>query len=93
MAVEVAERLLLPVDSPRWNGEELVGRSILLVAEQGLGDTLQFIRFAAMVNERGGHVVVACPKAPTDWWADVRALIGSSTGSQRCPIAMCMHRS
>jgi hypothetical protein len=56
------ERLLLPVNSPQWTGEDLDGRSILLVAEQGLGDTLQFIRLARLVKERRGRVVVACPK-------------------------------
>jgi Flp pilus assembly protein TadD len=50
----------LKVDSPRWNGEPLKGRSILLYAEQGLGDVLQFIRFATVVKERGGRVIVAC---------------------------------
>ena len=60
--LKCAELLLLPVKSPRWTGENLDGRSILLIAEQGLGDTLQFIRFAPLVKERNGHVVVACPK-------------------------------
>ena len=60
--LKCAELLLLPVNSPRWTGEDLDGRSILLVAEQGLGDTLQFIRFAPLVKERTGRVVVACPQ-------------------------------
>jgi Flp pilus assembly protein TadD len=46
------------VHRPRWNGEELGGRPILLHAEQGFGDTLQFIRYAALVKERGGLVFV-----------------------------------
>ena len=50
------------VTSPRWTGDDLDGRSILLVAEQGLGDTLQFIRYASLVEPRGGRIVVACPK-------------------------------
>jgi tetratricopeptide (TPR) repeat protein len=41
-----------------WRGEDLRGRTILLHAEQGLGDTLQFVRFAPMVAARGGHVVL-----------------------------------
>jgi Flp pilus assembly protein TadD len=57
-----AEPLLLTVNSPRWTGEDLAGRSILLVAEQGLGDTLQFVRFASLVKVRNCRVVVACPK-------------------------------
>ena len=43
-----------------WNGDDLRGRTILLHAEQGLGDTLQFIRFAPMVKRRGGRVLVLC---------------------------------
>jgi tetratricopeptide (TPR) repeat protein len=43
---------------PRWQGEPLNGRRILLHAEQGLGDTIQFCRFAALVAERGGRVVL-----------------------------------
>jgi hypothetical protein len=38
---------------------------VLLWAEQGLGDTLQFIRYAADVKERGGRVIVTCPQALT----------------------------
>jgi tetratricopeptide (TPR) repeat protein len=50
-----------PMNSPRWNGENLESQSILLVAEQGLGDTLQFIRFAQAVKQRSGQVTFACP--------------------------------
>jgi tetratricopeptide (TPR) repeat protein len=46
---------------PRWQGEPLQGRSILLYAEQGLGDTLQFIRYARLVKQRGGRVLFECP--------------------------------
>lgn len=45
---------------PQWQGGELSGRRILLHAEQGLGDSLQFIRYAPLVAERGGHVIVEC---------------------------------
>lgn len=45
---------------PRWRGEDLQGKTILLWAEQGLGDTLQFIRYANLVRDRGGRVIVEC---------------------------------
>jgi tetratricopeptide (TPR) repeat protein len=48
---------------PRWNGERLDGKTILLAAEQGLGDTLQFVRYAAPVRRRCAKVIVACQKA------------------------------
>lgn len=45
---------------PFWTGENLQGRTILLHAEQGLGDTLQFVRYARLVANRGGRVIVEC---------------------------------
>jgi tetratricopeptide (TPR) repeat protein len=44
--------------APRWDGSRLDGRAILLRAEQGLGDTLQFVRFAPALAARGARVVV-----------------------------------
>jgi protein O-GlcNAc transferase len=43
---------------PAWDGSPLEGKTILLAAEQGLGDTIQFIRFAPLVRQRGGRVLV-----------------------------------
>jgi tetratricopeptide (TPR) repeat protein len=47
---------------PRWDGEPVQGRSILLCSEQGLGDTIQFIRYAAILKQRGARVIVSCQK-------------------------------
>ena len=46
---------------PPWDGSSLVGKTILLLPEQGLGDTLQFIRYAPLVKQHGGKVLVECP--------------------------------
>ena len=43
-----------------WDGGSLTGRTILLSAEQGFGDTFQFIRYAALVKKKGGTVIVEC---------------------------------
>lgn len=44
---------------PRWTGAEpLKGRTILLHSEQGLGDTLQFFRYAKLVSNLGASVVL-----------------------------------
>ena len=43
-----------------WDGGELRGRAILLHAEQGLGDTIQFVRYLPLVVQRGGKIIVEC---------------------------------
>lgn len=45
-------------DAPHWAGEDLRGKTILLWAEQGFGDSIQFIRFAADLQARGANVIV-----------------------------------
>ncbi len=47
---------------PRWDGSPLAGRTILLFADHGLGDTIQFIRYAHLVREQGARVIVECPR-------------------------------
>ena len=49
--------------APRWTGREpLQGRSLLLHAEQGLGDTLQFVRYARILaQEAGADIVLEVP--------------------------------
>lgn len=46
-----------------WTGaEDLAGRTVLLLAEQGFGDTLLFVRFARTLHERGARVVLAAQR-------------------------------
>ncbi len=45
---------------PLWDGRPLSGDTIFLHAEQGLGDSIQFIRYVPLVAARGGRVVVGC---------------------------------
>lgn len=46
-----------------WGGENLQGKDILLYCEQGLGDSIQFIRYAKTVKDSGAHrVFLLCPK-------------------------------
>jgi hypothetical protein len=47
---------------PRWDGTDLQGKTILIHAEQGLGDTFQFIRYAKLIKEKNGKVIAAVQK-------------------------------
>jgi hypothetical protein len=61
-----------PSQAPLWDGSPLEGRTILVRVEQGLGDTLQFIRYLPLVQRRGGRVILVCQPA----------LVGLLTGSR-----------
>ncbi len=53
--------MIWTVEGPRWDGGDLRGKTILVYAEQGLGDTIQFVRYAQGIAGKGGEVVVKCP--------------------------------
>jgi tetratricopeptide (TPR) repeat protein len=63
-------------EPPMWDGGDFVGKTLLIHAEQGIGDTFQFIRFAALAKARGGAVVVEAP-------ARLHALLNTAAGIDR----------
>jgi len=46
---------------PRWQGESLAGKTLLIVGEQGLGDCIQFVRFTREVGLQGGRAILVVP--------------------------------
>jgi len=47
-------------DRRTWDGSNLNGGRILLYCEQGLGDTIQFVRYFKAIAQRGGRIIFAC---------------------------------
>lgn len=47
-------------DQPLWDGSSLKEKTILLHTEQGLGDTIQFMRYVPSVKKYGGKIFVEC---------------------------------
>jgi len=52
-------KVTLRYDKPWWQGENFQGKTLLVQAEQGFGDSIQFVRYLPMVKERGGTVILA----------------------------------
>ncbi len=50
-----------PFQKPRWDGAAGEGKTVLLWCEQGLGDAIQFVRYASLVKQRVGRVILECP--------------------------------
>ncbi len=48
---------------PLWEGEPFANRTLLVFAEQGLGDTMQFVRYLPLMKRRGGKVVLEVQRA------------------------------
>ncbi|HEY0224506.1 MAG TPA: tetratricopeptide repeat protein [Pseudolabrys sp.] len=78
---------------PLWRGEDLRGKTILLHAEQGFGDTIQFARYVPMVAARGARVILEVPDAVMPLLASldgVGALIGRGVAlpafDLHCPL-------
>ncbi len=46
---------------PLWTGAPIQKKALLLTTEQGLGDTIQFLRFARRIKDLGARVLVECP--------------------------------
>lgn len=47
-------------DKPRWRGESLAGKRLLVHAEQGLGDLIMCVRYLPLVIEKGAKVLLEC---------------------------------
>jgi tetratricopeptide (TPR) repeat protein len=68
---------------PAWNGEKLLGKAILVLSEQGHGDTLQFVRYLRLLHERGARVSAVVQPAlltllrsfevPVTWYGDAKS--------------------
>ena len=60
---------------PRWTGQELANKTVLVIGEQGLGDTIQFVRFCTDLVRKGAQVVLVVDPG-------LVSLFGSSPGMQ-----------
>ena len=50
---------LPPFSQPRWTGQDINGKTVYVMGEQGHGDNLQFVRFIGDLKSRGARVILA----------------------------------
>lgn len=75
----MAER---PSNVPRWQGEDIKGKTLLIHAEQGFGDTILCSRYIPFIQARGGKVVLECNKALHRLFSTVPGIVGMAEVGQ-----------
>mgnify|MGYP001610403503 CR=1 FL=1 len=68
---------------PKWNGEDLNGKRILVSCEQGFGDSIQFVRYIPLIKERGGDVILECKKELKRLFENFNGLIDGIVDKQK----------
>lgn len=81
------------LSQPQWDGEDIEGRTILLHAEQGFGDAIQFVRYASFVASKAGRVILECKPVLADLLRSVDGIdevVASGSGlpafDVHCPL-------
>ena len=64
--------------APAWKGQDLAGQKVIVMAEQGFGDTLQFVRFLKLFYQQYGQpeLFLQCPQQLLPLLADLEGLQG-----------------
>jgi Flp pilus assembly protein TadD len=55
-------------DLPRWNGEDISDKTLLISDEQGIGDAIIFASAFQEVIDRAGHVIIECDHRLVTWF-------------------------
>jgi tetratricopeptide (TPR) repeat protein len=74
--VPSAAPLMPSTDKPQWNGAPLSDSTLLLIADQGFGDVIQFARYIPWAAERCASIAIACT-------AEMRALLAQVAPAAR----------
>jgi len=70
---------------PAWDGTHASGKALLVYAEQGLGDALQFARYATLLAERGARPLIHCPAPLANLLATVPGVVGTVRPDEPLP--------
>lgn len=65
---------------PRWSGESIEGKTLLIVSEQGIGDVIQFLRFVPAMESMGARLIFSA-------YPDVIGLLANDPGAKTIEMA------
>ncbi|MEW6428700.1 MAG: tetratricopeptide repeat protein [Thermodesulfobacteriota bacterium] len=85
-----ADVIVLPI--PEWRGESRPEATLLVLSEQGKGDTLQFVRYLSSVRKRVGRILLVCDgslRALLARMAAVDEVLGTTEVEGACRRADC----
>jgi len=71
--------------APQWDGQYRPGMRLLVHAEQGFGDTLQFVRYANVLKRGGARVILGCAGALKQLLARVEGVDSVIAHGERIP--------
>ncbi len=71
--------------APQWDGRYRPGMRLLVHAEQGFGDTLQFVRYASVLKRGGAQVILGCAGALKRLLAPVEGVDSVIAHGERIP--------
>jgi tetratricopeptide (TPR) repeat protein len=72
---------------PQWSGEDVSGKTILLHAEQGFGDTIHFVRYVPQLAARGAKIVLEVPDGLAPLLNGLEGVIATiRRGELPCPV-------
>lgn len=78
------------VSFPKWQGESLAGKSLLVWAEQGFGDEIQFCRYLPLLKEQGAtHITLVCKtplKSLMETLEGVDAVLAAESAAGAIPL-------
>jgi tetratricopeptide (TPR) repeat protein len=78
---------------PAWQGEDIAGKTLLVHAEQGLGDTIQFCRYGALAAVRGARVILSVQDALVPLLRQMPApvqVVGKAGEKQACDFHIAL---
>ena len=76
---------------PEWHGQNLEDKSLLLWGEQGLGDTIQFIRYVPKIKEKDGELILECQSSLIPLFKSISGIDQMVDGTKDTPVKYDYH--